>query len=177
MKCLPALVAALGIAPLWAFVAPSWAAAQDSLLVSLEPAEIEVPERTVLVVDSSALLVGGTIRILGGSTSDPAGQEGGAAVLALALNRVLAGALSGTGSSATVRVDREAFTVRFLTPREHWRATTELILSSVFSPLPVAIVGRARADHAQRLRFETGAPVRDFQERRFAALFGTSTLR
>ena len=156
-----------------AFGAPVGVAGQTPPAAA--PDTLIVPARAVLAVDSASLLVGGAIRVLGGSTDDPEGQEGAAAVLALALDRILAAELAGTTTTARVAVDREALTVRFLASPDVWRSATERIVGTVFAPLSPGVLERARDDHANRLRFETGAPVRDFQERRFAALFGTTS--
>ncbi len=139
------------------------------------PAPPDVPARAVIVVDSATHLVGGAIRVLSGSAQDPEGQEGAADVLGLALERVLAGALAGTATSASVTVERGALTVSFLADPTEWAHATSLILENVFTPPPLVVLEQARADHLQRLRFEAGAPVRDFSERRFAILFGPTS--
>ncbi len=148
---------------------PCRATAQEP---SVAPPARGVPERALIVVDSAAHLVGGAIRVPQGSAYDPEGEEGAATVLALALDRVLSGVLAGTSVSASVSVDRAAITVTFLADPSEWASATARILESVFAPPPRVVLEQARADHLQRLRFEAGAPVREFRELRYAVLFG-----
>jgi len=116
-------------------------------------------------VDSSTTTVGFALRIPGGSALDPVGREGTAGVLAAALNLVFSQQMGSLAASAEVRFDGGGFTVLGRATPDAIGPLVEAIERVLFvDPAPIVALEQARARQLGRLRFESGAPVRAFED-------------
>ena len=112
----------------------------------------------------TAVAVG--VRVHAGSQDDEPGREGTAWLLGRVLERQAVRALAETGSEAsvTVTVERATTLVTVLAfPddwREAWAAAEHVLFDAVLDP---AVVEAERAGLLNRLAFEAGSPVQDFE--------------
>jgi len=128
--------------------------------------------RVRVVVDSASATVGLALRLPVGAADDPVGLEGRARVFASALERALDQALAPMGARIRVELDRAGTTVRLSANPARWTAIAQRLQAILFgSPLPESLVADVTSARLARLRFEAGAPVRAFQDQRFAVLF------
>lgn len=132
----------------------------DSTVVPPEP-----PSRASVVVDSAAASVGFAVHVPVGSAADPPGQEGWAAVVAAALAEVIEQHTASLATRTSVAFDHAGITVTAEAAPEAVGPLVGVVHRALFDDaLPLLLVEQTRATLLQKLRFESGAPVRGFED-------------
>jgi hypothetical protein len=99
-----------------------------------------------------------------GSSGDQRGQEGSHWLLASLLEEEANLALTGLPAAVTVEAGRSATTVTLLAAPDRWTEGYGALRRVLFQhPLTESGLERARATLRARHRFESGAPIREFQ--------------
>lgn len=139
-------------------------------------AAVDTPERVVLHVQPDAPLVAVTVRFPVGHARDPEGGEGTAHLLGRVLAEEGTARLTELGGRVEHAVDVDALAITFLAPAEEWDRAWSRVRDLLTSPtLPSGALERARAGQLDRITFEEGAPVRDFERERNHLLLGDGT--
>lgn len=110
-------------------------------------------------------LVGVVLRLSAGADRDPPGREGAAHLLARVREEQAEELLDPARATLTARVERGATVYTLLAVPDAWPGTLAAVDSLVFeAPVPPARVDRQRARLGETLRFESGSPVRTFED-------------
>jgi predicted Zn-dependent peptidase len=144
------------------------AVALAGLLATAAPAAPQAPGYRLRGVQAHAhqTAVAVAVRLHAGSQDDQDGREGTAWLLGRVLEAQAVRALADAGSEAAVRVSVERATtlVTVLAFPEDWQAAWAVVDSILFEgALDPAVVEAHRAELAERLAFEAGSPVQDFE--------------
>lgn len=132
--------------------------------------------RQVLVqADPGGVMVAASIRFPVGHEADPAGQEGTAFLLARLLEWEGERRLREEFSRIQIDVGRGEFLVTLLAPPETWADAFRTVESLVQEYAPAeSELALVRDAHLERLVFQAGAPVREFEIERRRMLLGSS---
>ncbi len=110
-----------------------------------------------------------------GFASEPDRLEGGARLLAGALETEGNRRLQAEGAEVRIALERDRTVVTLLTPHSSWHASLEALESLLFRlPVSNSALEDARASMLERLAFEEGAPVRSFELEKWRMLVGAT---
>jgi hypothetical protein len=123
--------------------------------------------------DPESRVVAVALRFPAGAAEDPVGQEGRAHLFGRVLQRAATDPLIGHGAQVMVEVGTEETVVVLLAAPDSWREALLELEALLYTRVPTqAEVDAARAEAAQVLQFEEGAPVRGFERERAVLLLG-----
>ncbi|TVP75798.1 MAG: insulinase family protein [Gemmatimonadales bacterium] len=138
-----------------------------------DPGSAGVPDRVVLQVQPDAPLVALTIRYPFGHAQDPEAREGSAHLLARIVTEEGTAQVNELAGRVEARVGTHEFEVTVLAPPGEWdRAWRRVRALLTDASLPGGALDRARAGQLDRITFEEGAPVREFERERSHLLLG-----
>lgn len=110
-------------------------------------------------------LVGVVLRLSAGADRDPPGREGTAHLLARVREEQAGELLDPARATLTARVERGATVYTLLAVPDAWPETLATVDSLLFeAPVPPPRVDRQRTRLGETLRFESGSPVRTFED-------------
>lgn len=147
-----------------------------ALLVSVTSAPLAAQSRQPvdhLAVDVRpwGTMVAVTLSLPAGSRHDPEERAGTAWVVGHAVASRLEEELDPVGATVEVAVERSRIVFSVLAVPDRWTAAYRVLTRVVFQDaLEEADVLRARSALLEQLLFESGAPVRDFQDRVYRTL-------
>ena len=134
--------------------------------VAGETAGLERHDFAVLAVSAHpwSTIVAVTVAIPHGSAADPRELSGAAWLLGEQVRDLAEERVAATGATVTVEVDRAYTVFQALTVPSEWRGVYDALMEAVFSvELAAPSLQRHRSELLEVFRFESGAPVREFQ--------------
>jgi hypothetical protein len=145
-------------------------------ILSPQPISAQDYRQVLVQEDPGGTMVTASIRYPVGFEADPSGEEGTAFLLARLLEREGERRLREGFSRIQVQVGQGEFLITLLAPPERWASAFRTVESLVEGYVPPeADVALIRDQHLERLIFQEGAPVRDFEIERLRLLFGTTS--
>ncbi len=135
--------------------------------------EPEAQDRPGAHVRSWGTMAAFTLAFPSGFAQDPEDRSGLSWITARALEEEGNRRLRSFLSEITVTVEQEETLVTLVAPRETWREALDRLEGLLFRhPLPQSAFQTARNRVLERVAFEEGAPVRDFEQEKWQLLAG-----